>query len=77
MNANRRIKMPVDPDELKVRRVKREQQIHEIQKYMEEQDALEHEGSTGKMGPHTVKLDLGSKKIGHIFDKVLNFIKGK
>jgi hypothetical protein len=77
MNINRRVKMPVDPDELKVRRVKREQQIYEIQQYMEEQDAIDQEGATGKMGHHTVKVDVGSEKMSQILDKALNLLKDK
>lgn len=69
--------MPVDPDELKVRRIKREQQIHEIQKYMEEQDSLDRDEVTGKMGYHTIKLDVGSEKMSTISDKAFNFLKGK
>ncbi len=48
-----------------------------LKKYMEEQDAIDQEGSTGKMGHHTVKLDVWTEKISHILDKALNLLKGK
>lgn len=47
--------MPIDPDELKVRRIKREQQVDQVQQYMEEQDALDKENATGKIGHHEVR----------------------
>ena len=70
--------MPIDPDELKVRRVKREQQVHDIQNYMEEQDALDKQNATGKMGHREVKPSYSiSGKIGNIVSQALNFLKGK
>ena len=47
--------MSIDPDELKTERIKLAQQVHDIQKYMEEQDALDKENATGKIGHREVK----------------------
>jgi hypothetical protein len=60
--------MPIDPDELKVRRVKREQQVQDIQKYMEEQDVHDKENATGKMGHREVKK-------GFLLEKVFDLLK--
>ncbi|MGA8163655.1 MAG: hypothetical protein WB791_01360 [Waddliaceae bacterium] len=68
--------MSIDPDELKFRRIKSEQLIHEIQNYMEEQDALEKENATGKIGHREVKQG-GSpnEKINRILKKTLDLLK--
>lgn len=66
--------MPIDPDELKVRRVKREQQIQDIQNYIEEQDDLDKQNATGKMGHREVKQ---GTTISSILEIGLNFLKGK
>lgn len=44
----RRKNMPFDPDDLKIRSIKRQSQIQQIQKYIDEQHALDN--SKGKMG---------------------------
>lgn len=46
--------MSIDPEELKIARLKREQQIKTIQTYLEEQDALD---MVGKMGHREVKIN--------------------
>lgn len=70
--------MPIDPDELKVRRINREKQIQDIQNYIEEQDALEKESATGKMGHRDVQKGVSiGEKISNIVSLALNFFKGK
>ena len=70
--------MSIDPDELKASRIKREQQVNQIQKYMEEQDALDKENATGKMGHREVKRGFSvSGTIGGIVEKAWNLLKGK
>lgn len=67
--------MGIDPDELKFRRIKREQLINEIQTYMEEQDALEKEDATGKMGHREVKQsEPPSEKVNSILKRTLDFL---
>ena len=54
--------MRIDPEEMKIRRIKRKDQIFEIQRYFEEQDALTKEQWKGKMGHHEVRVGEENKK---------------
>ena len=70
--------MPIDPEELKVRRIKREQQIQDIQNYLEEQDALDEENATGRMGHREIRHDSSiSEKISTILHRALDLLKWK
>jgi hypothetical protein len=70
--------MSIDPDELNASIRKRELQIQNIQKYMDEQHALDIENATGKMGHREVKPGASIKgEIKGIMDKASNFFKGK
>ena len=70
--------MSIDPDELKASRTKREQQIQYIQNYMDEQNALDKENVTGKMGHHEVKhRSSTSNIIENIASNTWNLLKGK
>lgn len=65
--------MSIDPDELKVRRRKAEDQIQDIQKYMEELDGLDEQKKTGKLGPHEVKREGSPTEIPqHLVKGILN-----
>ncbi|MBA2727079.1 MAG: hypothetical protein H0U49_02770 [Parachlamydiaceae bacterium] len=54
--------MGIDPIELDWE-IKKREQMQVIQKYMEEQDALDENSKTGKMGPHVVKKEPSSLEI--------------
>lgn len=69
--------MSIDPDELKERRIKREKQVDEIQKYLEKQDTIDQENSTGKLGHRTLKRGFWAEKISHIFERIFECFKGK
>ncbi len=70
--------MSIDPDDLKASRIKREQQVHQVQKYMEEQDALDKENAAGKLGHREVKrVPSLSGIISGIVEKALSLISGQ
>ncbi len=54
--------MAIDPVELDWE-IKKREQMQVIQKYMEEQDALDVKSKTGKIGPHIVKKNSSSLEI--------------
>lgn len=67
--------MPEDPEEIKIKAIKRNQQIHEIQNYMEKQDALDLE-APGKLGAHQVTRVPTEKESG-VVNLALNTLRGK
>lgn len=67
--------MPEDPEKNKIAAIKRSQQIHEIQNYMEEQNALDLE-APGKLGAHQVTR-VPAEKVSGVVNLALNTLRGK
>lgn len=66
--------MAIDPDEIKKGLIKRQQQIDEIQNYLEEQHALDSQNAAGKLGTHQVKKEAGGAEIAKVMDLRLKFL---
>lgn len=52
--------MAIDPEELKARRRKTEEQFQAIQKYFDEQDALENEVETKEIDSKTNRIGIST-----------------
>lgn len=65
--------MSEDPEEIKIKTIKRGQQIHEIQNYMEEQKALDLE-APGKLGVHQV-MRVSAEKVSGVVNLALNTLR--
>lgn len=66
--------MSIDPEELKVRRIKRDRQITEVQKYMEEQDEKTTRGTQkGRLDHRDVRQVIEpNKKISDISKEAID-----
>ena len=68
--------MGVDPFELRKSRVKQQQQFQQIEKYREEQEALDKENAVGNIGHHQVKHGKPmSPKMEHVADRAWASLK--
>jgi len=66
--------MAIDPDEELKREIKkRAEAMQAIQRYMEEQDALDDKNKIGKLGSHAVKKNDFSTEIPSNLLKFFNF----
>ncbi len=60
--------MPIDPDDLKIRSIKRQSQMQQIQKYMDVQHTLDN--SKGKMGHRKVSRNAEMLSLSSITKKI-------
>lgn len=75
--CNLEVKMSIDPDELKVSKIKQESQFKEVQSYRDEQEALDKQDKTGKIENRQVKMKTPNEKIGKTVNGLFNSLKTK